>query len=518
MGIDIADGVSLDPQTVMTGRCCIIGQSGSGKSYLIGVIAEELCRNQLPFMIIDTEGEYGSLKSAFKVIWIGGTGADVGIDTDYDKLVRLSIERGVPVVFDVSEALDKQAYVESVLGSVYSVEEKMRTPYLVIVEEANKFAPQATHRGTNMIEEIGVRGRKRGIGLVVATQRPATISKTLLAQCSYGFIGRLAIENDIGAIDMLLGSRNMLRDIPKLKSGEFIPFGIGKSAMLHVKERIAEPGGTTPALKRGAAQGKELGKLISELRSSKRAATQKPSVKGDISIDVIKENFDIDYAKEYAERVMKKRFGLFGRPKENLDSLKEHYARLFLCRIRTPTRNREEFEESFLLVDPKLNFVTMAGSVAVTGGAGKQIRLGDADRQVLAAMANGKAMDRNDLSSLTGIERGRLSRILYKLEKAGFIDWDSSGRAAIVDRRRFLSQNPPQTTDKRVGADEVEEGGGPRKMAEGVKAFVEGAFPGAMVLGIDEVFLPVYRITLRHGNRIRLFAVDAVFGKQVAQD
>ena len=63
--IRLSDDFSISEQELLTGRCCVIGQSGSGKSFLVGVISEELAREHLPFVIIDTEGEYKSLKSLF---------------------------------------------------------------------------------------------------------------------------------------------------------------------------------------------------------------------------------------------------------------------------------------------------------------------------------------------------------------------------------------------------------------------------------------------------------------------
>ncbi len=57
-----------------TGRTCLIGSSGSGKSYAVGVICEELCKNRVPFLIIDTEGEYSGLKEKYELIWVAEEG------------------------------------------------------------------------------------------------------------------------------------------------------------------------------------------------------------------------------------------------------------------------------------------------------------------------------------------------------------------------------------------------------------------------------------------------------------
>ena len=61
----------VSPDLFATGRTCVIGSSGSGKSYTVGVICEELCKNKVPFVIIDIEGEYSGLKEKYDVIWVG---------------------------------------------------------------------------------------------------------------------------------------------------------------------------------------------------------------------------------------------------------------------------------------------------------------------------------------------------------------------------------------------------------------------------------------------------------------
>ena len=46
--------ILIDAQELVTGRTCVIGQSGSGKSYLIAVLCEKLLSNKIAFCIIDT--------------------------------------------------------------------------------------------------------------------------------------------------------------------------------------------------------------------------------------------------------------------------------------------------------------------------------------------------------------------------------------------------------------------------------------------------------------------------------
>ena len=194
--------IAVNAQELVTGRTCIIAQSGAGKSWGIAVLCERLLETGIGFCLIDTEGEYFSLKDRFSLIWIGsGEGCDAEIGkADIRSLMEGAIRSRTAVIFDVSEA-DMREEVTKFAEILYDLESRLKQPYLLIVEEADKFIPQA---GTSIkkIEEISRRGRKRGLGLMVATQRPSLVAKNVLSQCNSQIIGKLSIENDLKAVSL----------------------------------------------------------------------------------------------------------------------------------------------------------------------------------------------------------------------------------------------------------------------------------------------------------------------------
>ena len=54
--------VSLDINKLLSRHMCIIAKSGSGKSYTVGVLLEELLEKNIPVLVIDPHGEYSTLK------------------------------------------------------------------------------------------------------------------------------------------------------------------------------------------------------------------------------------------------------------------------------------------------------------------------------------------------------------------------------------------------------------------------------------------------------------------------
>ncbi len=222
MELKISQNYSVDPNEIVTKRTCLIGQSGSGKSYAVAVICEELLKNEIGFCIIDTEGEYFSLKSKFKIVWIGNDErCDLNIEeVDLEDLGKKVARDRIPIIFDVSETENPKEKIEKFLESLYEEESKVRSPYLIILEEADRFVPQRGEK-LKIIEEIAKRGRKRGIGLLIATQRPSIVDKNILSQCGNQIIGKLTIENDIKAVSIFFEDRKLLLELPRLNPGEF---------------------------------------------------------------------------------------------------------------------------------------------------------------------------------------------------------------------------------------------------------------------------------------------------------
>ncbi len=511
MNINIAPNIDLDAQEVVTGRGCIIGQSGSGKSYLVGVVVEELCKNNLPFLIVDTEGEYHSLKSRFNVLWVGDEkSADARTDVNLKKLFEQSIDSNIPVILDVSGVTNRENYVYRALQELYSLEESKRAPYLVIIEEADHFAPQIVHPRVNPVEELSVRGRKRGIGLLVATQRPANVSKNVLAQCSYGFVGKLSIDNDIQAVNILFDDKNTLKAITKLNRGEFMPFGLPFKGQVHVKQREVVHAGSTPKI--GEVQkSADISRVLKELKSREveeevdepvTATMKTETLRG----EAIQSGFSADDARAKAERLLKKRFRLFGGNVEVVESIKEKYLHGVLCDLRIPTPRKNEYKDhsfmlfgsGFLTVEKHLNHSKLPFS--------KPLQLTSNDIVVLSILhARGKA-DRARVENESGLDTA--GRTLQRLVKAGLVKVDK-GRYFVEDFTKYAQKERLQTKPLKTDKNSVMNFSKDAKRNTGL--LVQSLFPGTQNLKTVDVYVPVYEVTLRHGSKVRVFFFDAIY-------
>jgi hypothetical protein len=499
----------------MTGRGCVIGQSGSGKSFLVGVMAEELRKLGLPFCIVDTEGEFVPLKGYFKGIIIGGSRGDFGFDADLSGVIEGSIKDNIPLMLDLSEEMNKTEQVYKVLEKVYRIEEKLRTPYVIMIEEADKFVPQITNQRINIVEEIAVRGRKRGMGLVIVTQRPSSVSKNILSQCSYGFVGKLTIDNDLKAVKQLFNdSRKALKEIVNLGAGEFVPFGIGGGDdRFKVRTRIATGRGSTPLVDIKGSREIDARQLISEIKSSERSNAKRSHGKSDRRIRALAVKFTINDAHVYARRMARHQFGLFGKVVERPESVKLTYVAVGLCKIRSPTRRHHEFEENSIIMDRDFRVVRISKGINFEGigDIPKPVKLNAVETRVLEEMRFRRKADIKRLEGYGFADQPELARVLSRLAKRKLITMHGENIYAN-NYGKYLMRDSPELEDVYVPERQIDRESLSKDEAE---MYISNLYPNAGLVGFSTIYIPVYEIVLRNNNRVRIFRVDGIYGKEL---
>ena len=124
---------------------------------------------------------------------------------------------------------------------------ELRHPIALLCDEAHLYMPQrnmadsADDISLDIFERIAKEGRKYGVSLVVISQRPSEVNKTLLSQCSNFVSMRLTNAEDQGVIKRLLpDSLGGFSDIlPTRATGEALV--VGDASLLPSRIRIDEP-------------------------------------------------------------------------------------------------------------------------------------------------------------------------------------------------------------------------------------------------------------------------------------
>lgn len=212
-GIEPNQLVELPVEEILTGRAFVTGKSGSGKSNTGGVVCEQLLERDHPLLIVDIEGEYYSLKEKYEVLHVGADDeVDLRVGPEHaEKLASLALEQRVPIVLDVSGYLDddvRDELVYEVANHLFAKEKTLRDPFLLVVEEIHEFVPEQGSLGEvgKQLIRIAKRGRKRGLGILGMSQRPANVKKDYITQADWLVWHRLTWSNDTKVVRRVLGN------------------------------------------------------------------------------------------------------------------------------------------------------------------------------------------------------------------------------------------------------------------------------------------------------------------------
>lgn len=228
------------PDAVLDKHVGILGKTGTGKTYTAIGLVERLLTLGRHVAVIDPTGAYYGLRSEFEIPIFGGRHGDVAIDEDSGPAVaELVISKPTSAIVDLS-MLHKEsgASMRRFLGAfVRTIKGKEPGPFWLIVDEADEFLPQniaaAGRSGTASTRLFGDlkwivrRGRIDGFRVVMVTQRPAEISKSVLTQIETLIAHRLTAPQDRKAVEEWIKghsdagkSREVLSSLASLETGE----------------------------------------------------------------------------------------------------------------------------------------------------------------------------------------------------------------------------------------------------------------------------------------------------------
>ena len=508
---------SVDANLVVTGRTCVLGSSGSGKSYAVGVICEELCRNDIAFAIVDTEGEHTGLKEKFDAIWVGEEpGCDLAWEgLDLEDLANQAPEIS-PLVLDVSDLADPKEKISAFLSSLYATLTAKRTPYLVVVEEADKFIPQAGQR-LPIFSEVARRGRKRGMGLMICSQRPSLVDKNVLSQCGNQMIGKLIIQNDLQSVAQFFHAKGLPKELTGLRAGQFFAMGgiSPKPSLISFKSRVTRPGGGTPSLSR---------RVVKKYVGSGRAPTisTAPILTGGKKAE--KETVAIGLlpsvrAEDVPQLVRRERsFGIFG-PRETVTNVSPEYRTLVQLGVRLRRGLlRRRFETVYAYLDGVTGkHVIVDRGLEVTRGFEKILGLSTLQMEVLREVKADGDTSPLDVASAVGESKSTVSRVLGTLNDRRLVRTIEVRKRKLYRRLVDLPVEPTELVPLELG--EVDVKGSrivPPKLKEGdVKEVVKGLWEGADVDSFETFLYPVFRVELVVKRKHREVLIDGRSGNEL---
>lgn len=157
------------------------------------------------------------------------------------------------VILDMNEAADEVVEVASsvlarlVFDRLRRAEPRNRFPVNLILEEAHRYAsehpPKHAIDASKIFERIAKEGRKYGLFLMLSSQRPSDLSKTVLSQCSNYVVHRIQNPDDLFHIRQMTPfiSESVLKRLPSLPKQHALIFGNSVNLPTTFRVRDVEP-------------------------------------------------------------------------------------------------------------------------------------------------------------------------------------------------------------------------------------------------------------------------------------
>jgi predicted transcriptional regulator len=300
----IAKNLEL-PNEAVTQTFAILAKRGVGKTYTANVFAEEMLKAALQVVVVDPIGVWWGLRSAadgkgpgLSILIAGGDHADVPIEpTNGEVLANLVVNEGVSVVIDLS-LFRKGEQVRFMTDFAETLYHRNRSALHLIVDEADAFAPQRPIKGQERMlgamEDIVRRGRARGIGVTLITQRPAVLHKDVLTQIEVLVPMRLIAPQDRNAIDAWVqvhgepGQREeLMQSLPSLPIGTawfWSPGWLDIFKRVEVRKRETFDSSSTPEVGKKLKSAKMADVDLDKVREQLAATIEKTQANDPITL------------------------------------------------------------------------------------------------------------------------------------------------------------------------------------------------------------------------------------------
>jgi hypothetical protein len=157
------------------------------------------------------------------------------------------------IILDMNDAGDEVVEVASavmarlIFDRLRKAEPRNRLPVNLILEEAHRYVAENPSRhaidASRIFQRIAKEGRKYGMFLMVASQRPSELSKTVLSQCSNFIIHRIQNPDDLLHIRQMTPfiSESVLKRLPSLPKQHALIFGNAVNLPTTFKVRDVKP-------------------------------------------------------------------------------------------------------------------------------------------------------------------------------------------------------------------------------------------------------------------------------------
>jgi hypothetical protein len=175
----------------------VVGDSHAGKSWLTGLVCEQMILQGYCVCVIDPEGDYGGLESLPGVVILGGADHPPELQDVTHALRHFDLS----VVIDLSHVGygEKLSYLKALLPTLASLRRSTGLPHRIVVDEAHYFLGEADVR--QLLDfELGA--------YTIVTYRPSDPHPDLRKDLHLILVKRLTEQKEVQTLLTVAGNRN----------------------------------------------------------------------------------------------------------------------------------------------------------------------------------------------------------------------------------------------------------------------------------------------------------------------
>jgi uncharacterized protein len=499
------------PVDVVTQAIAILARKGAGKTYTASVIVEEAVRAKVPVVVVDPTGAWWGLRTSadgerpgLPVTIFGGDHGDVPLEPTAGAVIAdVVVEHPGAYVIDLSgfpSRASEQRFAGDFLERLYRAKTPASGPLLLVVDEADMFAPQRPGkeqlRTLGALEAIVRRGRIKGLGDLLITQRAAVLNKNVLTQTEVLIVmqttgpqDRAAIGEWIDGIDPTREQRDeVLGSLGGLGRGEawvWSPSFLKVLERVRIRERTTYDSSRTPTAgealvaprafakvdleklgarivatieKAKAEDPKELRRRIAELERAAAAAPVPPEVR-EVIVEVPVLNGQVDKLDDIVSRLTTTAMAI-GDLGKDIGGIALEIVSALGRVSETPTRGQVERAPRGVQAQPGRD--RGATAVATPAPAVRRepapivdgpVSLDKAQRALLTALAqfpDGMSKVRLSLVAGYSIKSSSFSNALGALRSAGLVERGSDPIRPTADGLAMVPDAPPAPTSNEL--------------------------------------------------------------------
>ena len=216
----------IHPSLLLNGNLGIVGSSGSGKSWLAGLLVEKLLRLNYQVCIIDPEGDYRGMRAFPHTLLLGGQHHALPPVAEVLTLCEYS---DINLILDLSQSplTLQQAYVGDLLQGLTHLRKRRGKPHWFLLDEAHYFCSPHSDSHKHLILEAM---RQGGLGLV--SYRPSLMAPEVLRAIDHWLLTQLTMPEEIALLSTLdhtdLTAFIQSEQLPALCRGQAY-FGLGSA-------------------------------------------------------------------------------------------------------------------------------------------------------------------------------------------------------------------------------------------------------------------------------------------------